>query len=186
MCFTPADYSELLGLYLGDGHIVKLARTWKFRLFLDSRHGEIVADSRALLTRCFPGNAVGTVFGHEGRMTVLVVHSSHLRCLFPQHGAGMKHNRPIQLEPWQEELVATAPWHFLKGCIRSDGCSFINRTGPYEYLSYQFDNHSPDILDLFCEACDVVELEYRRYRRYVRINRRSSVARLKEKIGVKR
>jgi hypothetical protein len=186
MSFTAEDYAELLGLYLGDGHVVRLARTSKFRLFLDSRHEEIVREARALLQRCFPHNSVGTRFGHEGRMTVLSVHSSHLACVFPQHGAGMKHTRRIILEDWQDAIVERAPWHLLKGLIRSDGCSFINRTGPYEYLAYQFDNYSPDILDLFCETCDLLGLEYRRYARYARINRRSSVARLKDRIGVKR
>ena len=186
MSLYPDDYSELLGLYLGDGHIVQLARTWRFRLFLDSRYDEIVQQSRELLIRCFPHNAVGTVFGHEGRMTVLSVYSQHLCCLFPQHGQGMKHTRRIRLEDWQDAIVEQAPWSFLKGCIRSDGCSFINRTGPYQYLSYEFSNYSPDILNLFCETCDRVGLDYRRYTRAVRINRRPSVARLKAMIGVKR
>ncbi len=128
MSFDAGDYAELLSLYLGDGHIVRLARTWRFRLFLDSRYEEIVDDSRALLKRCFPGQTVGTIFGHEGRMTVLSVY----------------------------------------------------------YLSYGFSNYSSDILDLFCHACDGLGLEYRRYARSVRINRRSSVARLEDKIGVKR
>lgn len=184
--FSSADYAELLGLYLGDGHIVRLARTWKLRIFLDSRYGLIVQESRQLLERCFPHNSVGTVFGHEGRMTILCVHSSHLPCVFPQHGPGTKHTRQIHLEAWQDTIVGRAPWRFLKGCIRSDGCAFINRTGPYEYLSYQFNNHSADILDLFCATCDCVGLEYRRYARAVRINRRSSVALLKDKIGLKR
>jgi hypothetical protein len=186
LLFSAPDYTELLGLYLGDGHLVRLARTWKLRLFLDSRHAGIVEESRGLLERCFPYNAVATMFAHEGRMTTIYVHSSHLTCLFPQHGPGIKHKRRIGLESWQERLVEEAPWHFLKGFIRSDGCSFINRTGRYEYLSYQFSNHSADILDLFCATCDHVGLEYRRYARAVRINRRSSVARLKAKIGVKR
>jgi len=186
MTFTPEDYSELLGLYLGDGYVVRLARTYKFRLFLDSKHREVVRESAALLERCFSHNVVGTTYGHEGRMTVLSVHSVHLGCIFPQHAPGQKHKRPIVLEDWQNGLVARAPWHFLKGLIRSDGCSFINRTGQYEYLAYQLDNHSSDILDLFCATCEMVDLEYRRYVRYVRINRRSSVARLKAKIGVKR
>ena len=186
MTFTSEDYAELLGLYLGDGHVVRHARTCRFRLFLDSRHSQIVRESRALLQRCFPHNDIGTVFGHEGRMTVLSVYSSHLPCLFPQHGEGKKHLRKITLENWQQALAEAAPWSFLKGCIRSDGCSFINRTGPYEYLSYQFSNHSSDILDLFCATCDLVGLEYCRYAQAVRINRRRSVARLKDEIGVKR
>ena len=52
------------------------------------------------------------------------------------------------LETWQR-LVGAAPWAFLRGCIRSDGCVFVNRTGRYEYLSYGFTNYSSDILDLF-------------------------------------
>ena len=75
-------------------------------------------------------------------MVVLWAYSSHLTCLFPQHGAGKKHERPIALEPWQQELVAAAPWAFLRGCIRSDGSVFVNRTGRYEYLSYDFCNLS--------------------------------------------
>ena len=85
-------------------------------------------------------------------MVVLWAYSSHLTCLFPQHGAGKKHERRIALEPWQQELVAAAPWAFLRGCIRSDGSVFVNRTGRYEYLSYDFCNLSQDILGLF-EDC---------------------------------
>lgn len=186
MAFTSEDYAELLGLYLGDGYVVRMPRTWRFQLYLDSKHTQIVRDSRALFRRCFPHNDVGTVYGHEGRMTVLSVYSAHLPCVFPQHGEGMKHLRQIVLDDWQRMIVEEAPWSFLKGCIRSDGCSFINRTGPYEYLSYQFANHSSDILDLFCATCDSVGLEYRRYAQAVRINRRRSVARLKDEIGIKR
>lgn len=180
------DYAELLGLYLGDGHITELARTSRLRLFLDSKHQEVVSDSRDLLKRVFPCNRVGSHCAHEGRLTILQVHSKHLLCMFPQHGPGQKHLRTIALAEWQQELTRRAPWHLLKGLIRSDGCSFVNKTGRYRYLAYQLDNHSQDILQIFCDTCDLVGLEYRRYRTYVRINRRDSVARLKDKIGVKR
>ena len=186
MSFSDEDYAELLGLYLGDGHIVRLARTSRFRLFLDSRHSQIVDESKALMERCFPYNAVGAQLGHEGRMTVLSVHSSHLPCLFPQHGRGMKHLRPIRLEHWQQQIVDRAPWTFLRGCIRSDGCTFINRTGRYEYLSYSFCNHSSDILDLFAATCETVGVQYRRYPRDIRIYRRPSVALLEANVGLKR
>src|SRR6185369_15878865 len=46
-----------------------------------------------------------------------------------------KHDRPVVLEPWQLELVHAAPWAFLRGCIRSDECVLINRTGRYPYES---------------------------------------------------
>ena len=35
---APSDYAELLGLYLGDGHIAPLARTQRLRIFLDARN----------------------------------------------------------------------------------------------------------------------------------------------------
>ena len=41
----------------------------------------------------------------------------------PAGGAGQEARaRAIVLEAWQTELVASAPWAFLRGCIRSDGC----------------------------------------------------------------
>lgn len=123
------------------------------------------------------------------------VYSCHLPCLFPQHGPGKKHERPIVLEPWQRNLVAAAPWAFIRGCIRTDGCAFINRTDihraePYEYLSYEFSNMSKDIVDLFLEACDRVGVFTRancnpRGRWSVRINRRDSVAAMLEHVGLK-
>ena len=78
--FVAADYAELLGLYLGDGHIAELARTQRLRLSLDSRHEEVVADSDALLCRCFPANRVGRVLGPRGTMVVLHVYHRHLSC----------------------------------------------------------------------------------------------------------
>jgi hypothetical protein len=156
MSFSTSDYAELLGLYLGDGYIVRMPRTFRLRIYLDSRYRCVVEGSKALLRRCFPSNMVGSVLAHDGRMTILNVYSSHLPCLFPQHGPGKKHERAIVLEPWQQQTVDEAPWRFLRGCIWSDGCSYINRTGPYEYLSYEFSNRSSQILDLFERACDNV------------------------------
>ena len=118
-------------------------------------------------------------------MVVLWTYSSHLAYLFPQHGDGKKHERAIVVEPWQQELIDAAPWAFLRGCIRSDGCVFINRTGRYEYLSYEFANLSPDILDLAEATCRQVGLRPRRYARALRLYRREDVASLVEHVGVK-
>lgn len=186
LSFSDDDYAELLGIYLGDGYIVRMGRTFRLRVYLDSAYPCIVDESKALLQRCFPSNPVGVVFGHEGRMTVLSVYSSHLPCVFPQHGRGMKHLRKIELEAWQEQRIQTSPWRFLRGLIRSDGCVFINRTGPYEYLSYDFANRSRDILDLFGRTCDAVGVEYRRYATRIRVYRRASVALMQANVGLKR
>jgi hypothetical protein len=183
--FSPADYAELLGLYLGDGHIVRTGRTDRLRIFLDTRYVEIIAEARALLHRCFPAHSVGLFRTAKGTTTILSLYGTHLACLFPQHGAGMKHKRDIVLENWQSRIVEREPWPFLRGCFRSDGCSFMNRTGRYEYLSYEFSNRSAQIRELFMDACDLVGVEYRPYRRYVRIYRRPSVALMHEHVGVK-
>ena len=123
-------------------------------------------------------------------MVFVSLYCSHLPCLFPQHGKGMKHKRRIVLEPWQQEIVDTAPWPFIRGCIHTDGCAFVNRTGRYEYLSYEFSNMSGEIVDLFVQACDCVGVFTRTTgggsRRWsVRINRRDSVARMLEHVGRK-
>jgi hypothetical protein len=183
--FTPADYAELLGLYLGDGHITALARTERLRIFLDAKHVAIVDETEALLRRCFPRNRVARVHRPGQRMVVLYLYNAHLSCLLPQHGPGKKHERPIVLEPWQDALVAAAPWSLLKGLIRSDGCVFINRTGRYEYLSYCFDNRSADIRDLFVDVCRRVGVACRPAGTSVRVYQRRSVALLWEHVGDK-
>jgi hypothetical protein len=163
-----------------------MPRTMHLRIFLDSKYPEIIDDSELLLKRCLGSNRVGRLYAHEGRMTILSVYSQHFACLFPQHGAGKKHERRVALESWQQALVNEAPWSFLRGCIRSDGCVFINRTGPYDYLSYDFANHSQDILDLFARTCAQVGVGYRRYAQNIRIYRRPSVALMKAHVGLKR
>jgi Homeodomain-like domain/LAGLIDADG-like domain len=183
--FSSPDYAELLGLYLGDGYIVRAGRSDRLRIFLDTRYSQIVAEARALLRRCFPRHRVGRFTSGKGTTTILSLYCTHLACLFPQHGAGMKYQRDIVLEDWQTEIVERDPWRFLRGLIRSDGCVFVNRTGRYAYLSYDFSNRSPQIRELFMDACDRVDVEYRAYQRYVRIYRRPSVALMQEHVGVK-
>ena len=184
LAFSKADYAELLGLYLGDGHISDLARTQRLRISLDARYPVIIDELDALLRRCFPHNRVGNVAFEDGTVVVHVC-CGHLACLFPQHGSGKKHDRPIRLEAWQQAIVAAEPWAFLRGCIRSDGCVFVNRTGPYEYVSYGFANYSADILDLVESTCLSQGLRPRRYERAIRLNRREDVAQLLAHVGMK-
>jgi hypothetical protein len=133
----------------------------------------------------FPPIAIGRFRSGKGTTTILSLYSTHLACLFPQHGPGVKHERDIVLEEWQTTIVERRPWDLLRGLIRSDGCVFVNRTGPYEYLSYEFSNLSAQIRELFMDACDRVDVSYRPYRRYARIYRRESVALVLEHVGFK-
>jgi hypothetical protein len=193
--FTSEDYAELLGLYLGDGSISQHARTHRLRIVLDDKYPGIINDTRMLLERCFPQNRVSIGRGSKGRCSAVSLYSKHLVCLFPQHGRGHKHNRKLMLEPWQKSIAGIAPWSFIRGCIRSDGCLFINRTDvhrpkPYEYLSYEFSNTSLDIVEIFRQACDEVGVFTRATCGSsgcwkVRINRRPSVTLMLEHVGAK-
>jgi hypothetical protein len=94
--------------------------------------------------------------------TAIKSYSTHWPCLFPQHGPGKKHERPIRLEPWQAEIVDRHPEDFLRGLFHSDGCRITNWTRRrvagewkrYEYPRYLFTNKSHDILALCCAALD--------------------------------
>ena len=98
---------------------------------LDARYPRHRGRHRSAIPSLFPNNRV-----RAGRASTEAasrgpdLYSGHLACLFPQHGAGKKHERPILLEDWQQPWSSEAPWAFLRGFIRSDGCAFVNRTGP--------------------------------------------------------
>jgi Homeodomain-like domain len=102
--FSAGDYSELLALYLGDGYIVRTGRSDRLRIYFDTRYTEIISGARALLRRCFPLHSVGTTRSARGTTTILSLYSTHLACVFPQHGRGRKHERAIVLEDWQREI----------------------------------------------------------------------------------
>lgn len=121
-------------------------------------------------------------------------YSSHWACVFPQHGPGKKHERPIVLEDWQEAIVEQCPREFIRGLIHSDGCRVTNWTTRivagekkrYEYPRYHFTNESADIRDLFTGTLDSLGLEWRyNNRNTVSIARRDSVAALNEFVGPK-
>jgi hypothetical protein len=74
-------------------------------------------------------------------------------CLFPQHGPGPKHTRPIFLAAWQQELAKQWPEQLLKGMIQSDGSRFINPgRGGWKHPRYKFCNVSTDVTSIFCSA----------------------------------
>ncbi|WP_251022584.1 hypothetical protein [Streptomyces sp. ISL-10] len=90
------------------------------------------------------------------------ISSKHLGCPFPQHGPGKKHELPITLEPWQQQIVDMHPWPFIRGLVHSDGSRITNRTEKviggqrkrYEYPRYFFTNSSADIIRLYTDALD--------------------------------
>lgn len=193
-CVDPrnleAEYVHLLGVYLGDGTLtpIKAKRLWKLRLFQDLRYPHLISawEHSALAVS---GRRVTRV-QRIGCME-LVSAWKHWICLFPQHGAGPKHLRPIELTPWQINLVEYFPREFVKGLVESDGCRVTNwaraRGVRYEYPRYFFTNASDDIRALFQWACSLISVESRQSNaRNISVARRRSVALLDEFIGPKR
>ena len=185
----PAAYAYLLGLYLGDGHIARAGRTMRLRIFLDDAYPDIIASAREAVLTVLPTSRAGLV--RCVGCTAVSSYSKHWPCLFPQHGAGPKHQRPIVLTDWQGHLAAAHPHELVRGLIHSDGCRFVNKVRAggrrYEYPRYLFTNLSEDIRRIFCEACDAIGVEWRVMNpKTISVARRDSVAKLDTFVGPKR
>ena len=188
----PIDtYLYLLGLYLGDGCISEAARTTALRI-------SCADDWPRLADAC--ASALETVSGrrsyrvaHQGCQEILALWQ-HWPCLFPQHGRGPKHERPIVLEPWQRKLVVANPKPLIRGLVHSDGCRITNwteqrvggTTKRYEYPRYFFNNISEDILRIFTDALDLLDIPWKQNRwNSISVARREAVAALDEFVGPK-
>ncbi|MDX2297665.1 MULTISPECIES: transcriptional regulator [Streptomyces] len=195
----PADsYAYVLGLYLGDGCITRPPqhRTASLRITLDDAWPGVQQEAAAALRAVFPDNAIG--WARKVGCHDLKVYSKHLTCLFPQHGPGKKHERPIALEAWQQTIVTAHPWEFIRGLIHSDGSRITNWTEKmsggqrkrYEYPRYFFTNSSADIIALFTDALDRVGVEWKsahqsRVARNISVSRKASVALMDLHVGPK-
>ena len=124
-----AAYSYLLGQYLGDGHLVTKARVPRAAdLRLRRRTRAIVAEiGRRDPRRSAAGRQARVAATGDTDCVTVQSYWMHWPCLFPQHGPGPKHKRPIELAPWQRDLVSAQPWPFVRGMIHSDGCRATNR-----------------------------------------------------------
>ena len=117
--------------------------------------------------------------------------TSRWACLIPQHGPGRKHERKIELAPWQEAIVDREPEQFIRGLIHSDGCRVMNRVvvngKDYAYSRYFFTQVSKDIQELFCRSLRQLRIDYTFASRGkdVSIARRESVAHLDSFVGPK-
>jgi hypothetical protein len=117
-------------------------------------------------------------------------YSKQWACLIPQDGPGRKHERPIRLAPWQQEIADDQPRALIRGLIHSDGCRSMNRVTVrgkrYAYPRYTFSNASEDIRRIFTDACDALGIEWRQMNaRNISVARRASVARLDAFVGPK-
>jgi hypothetical protein len=182
------DYVHLLGLYLGDGHVVRTGGSSRLSIACADAWPGLIDEAE---------RAMRAVLGRDGgwRNTCkgcTSVESSwkHWPCLFPQAGPGRKHERPIVLEPWQNAMAAAQPGRLLRGLFHSDGwrgTNFAtNRGKRYEYPRYKFMNKSDDILGICGWALDMAGVRWRRNNRHkISVARKDAVARLDEFVGPK-
>ncbi|SEC70457.1 hypothetical protein SAMN05428945_3633 [Streptomyces sp. 2224.1] len=196
---TDAEaYAYLLGLYLGDGCISKQPRRrgYALRIACADAWPGLIAACRDAVKAVRPANSV-CVIRRKGCVMV-TSYSQHWPCVFPQHGPGKKHDRPIVLEPWQQQIVDAHPWDFLRGLIHSDGCRVTNwatrtvagQRKRYEYPRYFFTNMSTDILRLYTDTLDKLGIEWQparqsRRAQNISVARKDSVALMDEHIGPK-
>lgn len=186
-CPEPTAYLYLLGQYLGDGYLLTSVRVPKLRIACADTYPGIAAETdaaMALLSR----NTVGRVAGIG--CCDHYCHWMHWPCLFPQHGPGRKHQRPIVLAQWQRALATEHPWPLIRGLIHSDGCRSMNRVvvrgTVYRYPRYFFANESRDILHIMGSALDLVGVQWRYNRpNSISVARRAAVALMDAHVGPK-
>jgi hypothetical protein len=195
----PADdysYAHLLGLYLGDGHLVGNGRSWQLVVSLDAAHADIVEECRTAMVLTLPSRMPRLRRHTSDRCIRVASMAKDWNALIPQHGPGRKHERAIVLAPWQRAIVERETWQLVRGLIHSDGCRTTNRfktrlpsgrVAEYAYPRYFFSNLSADIRRLFCESCDRVGLRWTQSNhRNISLAHRASVALLDEHVGPKR
>jgi hypothetical protein len=186
------SYAYLLGAYLGDGHITVSQRTACLWVYCADAWPRIRQEVQQAMSAVMPSTSVSV----QQRTGCVAVKSftKHWPCLFPQHGPGRKHTRPIVLEPWQDELVAQHTGAFLRGLFHSDGCRMTNWTRRtvagmarrYEYPRYFFTNKSEDILGLCSASLDRLGIAHRFPRPdTISVARREAVAALDLVVGPK-
>lgn len=187
------EYTELLGWYLGDGHITR-SKSGVYNLHVYNDRAYPLDNDRimALMRAVKPGGRP-----HSRLLPgciVVTVGWNHWPCLFPQHGPGRKHERTLGMAHWQWDLVEKHPADFLRGLFHSDGSRSRNwasrevrgEVKRYEYPRWEFSNRSEEILTWCGQALDLAGVAWRRSsRHHVAVSRRTDVARLDDLIGLK-
>jgi Homeodomain-like domain len=186
-------YSYLLGMYLGDAWISAYGSSVALSFKLDRRYPGVIEECARATAASVPTTVKWCPPKH-GAIRIYARSDNWLH-LFPQHGAGQKHERKIELTLWQREITCAHTRDFLRGLIHSDGCRTINRfavnlpsgrVGRYAYPRYFFTNYSADIRHIFCEHCDLVGIRWSQSnRRNISVANRESVAILDSFVGPK-
>lgn len=185
-------YAYVLGLYLGDGHIIDKYKQHTLSIFCADAWPGLIEAAEQAMRQVMPGPKTGRV--QRKGCTEVKSYSRHWVCMLPQHGRGKKHERPVVLQEWQEYVVEQHTREFVRGLIHSDGCRVTNWTTRmvaglkkrYEYPRYHFTNESGDIRNLFTGALDDLGIEWRyNNRNCISVAKRDSVAAMDTFVGPK-
>ncbi|MFE9383014.1 transcriptional regulator [Streptomyces sp. NPDC007025] len=192
----PSSYAYLLGLYLGDGCVSRTGRSWTLRVSCADAWPGLIDACEGAMRAVRPGDSVHRV--QAPGCVAVTSYSNHWPCLFPQHGPGRKHERRIELVPWQQQITGAHRWELIRGLVHSDGCRIANwttrtvggRRKRYTYPRYFFTNKSPDIVDLYTRTLDALGVAWTAARhpqgaRNVSVARRASVALMDAHVGPK-
>lgn len=188
-----AAYTELFGWYLGDGHITMSRRgVHSLHIYNDARYTDLNAGIQLLMRRVKPGSRPHT--RNVPGCVITTTGWKHWPCLFPQHGPGRKHERPLHMAPWQRAVVEDHPADFLRGLLHSDGCRVNNwatrpvagRQKRYEYARWMFTNNSADIRQWCTDTLDLLGIRWRKPSwKTIAVSDREGVARLDALVGPK-
>ena len=185
-------YAYLLGTYLGDGCIdlMKNGRSFRLRIAQDKRYTGLIQKCIDTINIVLPTNKV--IIVNSVGCVMITVNSTQLVKLFPQHGKGVKHNRKITFEGWQQAIIDEFPLEIFRGLYHADGCRSQNIVKGKNYVRYMFTNKSVDLIELFKYACDKIgvhwttkKAHYRLQSYNVYVSRREDVAYLDEVVGAK-
>ncbi|WP_369238119.1 helix-turn-helix domain-containing protein [Streptomyces sp. R21] len=194
--FDTVAYAYLLGLYLGDGHIISKRKQHHLSIFCNATQTGLIAAAEGAMRKVMPLPSVRQ--RNKPGCTEVKSYTKHWTCMFPQHGPGKKHERSIVLEPWQQDIVDAHPWEFIRGLIHSDGCRITNWTEKviggerkrYEYPRYFFTNVSDDIRQLYTDTLDRLGIQWTHCTRHgnpynISVARKASVALMDAHVGPK-
>jgi hypothetical protein len=112
-------YTYLLGLYLGDGCIARYHRgVFRLHIVCADAYPELIRLCESAMAEVLPNKVSRS---RKVGCTEVAAYSKHWPCLFPQHRPGRKHERRIELTPWQQELVDRDPRPSSAGCCTPTG-----------------------------------------------------------------
>lgn len=158
-------YAYILGQYLGDGCISKRKRTFALNIYSFQGHKNLIKEIAEKLKTILPNNKLYEItkyYKGNPSCTISTISNNNMTMLFPQHGRGTKHTRSIILEQWQKDIVNEFPKECLRGLYHSDGSRYVRGTyKDKKYISYNFVNLSKDIIKLYCDIMDQLQIGYK-------------------------